>query len=150
MPELTVTDAPDDQARAIIMEGLAAFNDEKTGHPDYQPLAVLVSDPDTGFVLGGLLGKTYLGLFIIERLFLPDWLRGNGLGSRVLALAEKAAKDRGCVQAAAIMVSFQAPAFFLKRGYDTAAHFYCAESGPTHFLMAKKLSHPENERGRIR
>ena len=158
MPELTVTGAPEDESCAVITDGscavitdgLAAFHNEKTGDPDYQPLAVLVSDPDTGFVLGGLLGKTYLGLFVIERLFLPQWLRGKGLGSRVLALSEKAARERGCAQAAAIMVSFQAPPFFLKRGYDMFAQLYCAKVGPTHFFMAKDLSRPDGQRGRIR
>ncbi len=55
-PAITVTDTLDDSARAVIADGLAGYNDEKTGYRDYRPLAVLVSDPDTGEVVGGLFG----------------------------------------------------------------------------------------------
>src|ERR1700674_4351805 len=51
---ITVTDALDDSARAVIADGLAGYNDQKTGYRDYRPLAVLVSDPETGAVVGGL------------------------------------------------------------------------------------------------
>jgi len=99
-PAITVTDTLDDSARAVIADGLAGYNDEKTGYRDYRPLAVLVSDPDTGEVVGGLFGRTSFGLLFVERFFLPENYRGNGLGSRVIALAEAEAKRRGCTRAA--------------------------------------------------
>jgi hypothetical protein len=68
---ITVTDALDDSARAVIADGLAGYNDQKTGYRDYRPLAVLVSDPDTGEVVGGLFGRTSFGLLFVERFFCP-------------------------------------------------------------------------------
>ena len=53
-PTVTVTDAPDDNARARVADGLSGYNDEKAGYRDYRPLAVVVSDPATGEVIGGL------------------------------------------------------------------------------------------------
>jgi GNAT superfamily N-acetyltransferase len=113
-PAFPVTDALDDGARAVIADGLADYNDEKAGYRDYRPLAVVVSDPVTGKTVGGLYGRTSFGLLFVERFFLPENCRGNGLGSRVIALAEEEAKQRGCSRAALFTLTFQAPGFYLK------------------------------------
>jgi GNAT superfamily N-acetyltransferase len=138
-PALQVTDALDDGARAAIADGLAGYNDEKAGYRDYRPLAVVVSDPDTGEVLGGLTGRTSFGLLFVERFFLPENFRGNGLGSRAIALAEEEAKRRGCTRAALFTLTFQAPGFYLKQGYEIAARLECTPPGATRMLMTKKL-----------
>jgi GNAT superfamily N-acetyltransferase len=41
------------------------------------------------------MGRTSLGLLFIDLFFLPDNLRGGGLGSRLLRLAEEEARRRG-------------------------------------------------------
>jgi GNAT superfamily N-acetyltransferase len=134
-----VTDAPDDQARAAIADGLAGYNDEKSGYRDYRPLAVLVSDPATGEVIGGLVGRTSFGLLFVERFFVPEQFRRNQLGSRVIAAAEEEAKRRGCTRAALFTLTFQAPGFYLKQGYIVAARLECSPPGATRMLMTKAL-----------
>ncbi|MFF0266372.1 hypothetical protein [Kribbella sp. NPDC004536] len=57
---------------------------------------MLVKDAATGATLGGLTGRTSLGLWFVDLLYLPDELRGTGLGSRILADAEAEARRRGC------------------------------------------------------
>jgi len=52
-PIVTVTDAPSQAARALISDGLDGHNRDQVGYWDGTPLAVLVSDPGTGAVLGG-------------------------------------------------------------------------------------------------
>jgi len=138
-PGLTVTDAPDDRARAVIADGPAGYNYDKVAYRDFRPLAVLASDPNTGEVIGGLSGRTSFGLLFVERFFLPDNLRGNGLGSRLIALAEEEARRRGCTRAALFTLTFQAPGFYLKQGYEVAAQLECAPPGATRMLMTKKL-----------
>jgi GNAT superfamily N-acetyltransferase len=138
-PAFRVTDALDDGARAVIADGLAAYNDEKAGYRDYRPLAVVASDPATGAVVGGLFGRTSFGLLFVERFFVPENFRGNGLGGRVIALAEEEAKRRGCTRAALFTLTFQAPGFYLKQGYEIAARLDCAPPGATRMLMTKKL-----------
>jgi GNAT superfamily N-acetyltransferase len=134
-----VTDAPDDRARAVVADGLAGYNDEKAGYRDYRPLAVLVSDPETGEIIGGLFGRTSFGLLFVERFFLPEHLRGNQLGSRVIAVAEEEARRRGCTRVALFTLTFQAPGFYLKQGYAIAAQLECAPPGATRMLMTKAL-----------
>src|SRR5215469_13647708 len=65
-PCLTVSDAPDDRARAVIADGLVGYNYDKLAYRDFRPLAVLASDPNTGEVIGGLSGRTSFGLLFVE------------------------------------------------------------------------------------
>jgi hypothetical protein len=66
---ITLTDAPDDNERAVIMDGLRAYNEAQAEGSDVGQLAILVRNPETEEVVGGLLGRTYLGLLTVERLF---------------------------------------------------------------------------------
>jgi hypothetical protein len=75
---LTVTDAPGAHAEEVIEEGLGRFNAENAGYRDARALAVLVSDPDSKAVVGGLLGRTTLGLLFIDLFFLPASIRKHG------------------------------------------------------------------------
>lgn len=116
-PVLTVTDAIDAADREAIRQGLRAFNRARSGVDDRRDLAVLVQDPQTGQTVGGLVGRTSRGMLFVEVFFLPEALRGSGLGTRVLDAAEDEARQRGCRTAVLITLSFQAPGFYEKRGY---------------------------------
>jgi GNAT superfamily N-acetyltransferase len=137
---ITLTDAPGDDERAVIMDGLRAYNDAQTGASNGGPLAILVRDPETKKVAGGLLGRTYLGLLTVERFFLPEDLRRDRLGSRILAMAEQEARQRGCTRAVLSTLHFQAPGFYQKQGWEVAARIDCEPPGHTRFYMTKKLS----------
>nr|WP_249339824.1 hypothetical protein [Serratia marcescens] len=69
---------------SCIAEGLDRFNDQHIGYGDRLPLAVVVRDPDSGEVLGGITGRSSLGLLFLELFYLPEALRGAGLGSELL------------------------------------------------------------------
>jgi GNAT superfamily N-acetyltransferase len=139
-PAITLTDMPDDDERAVIMDGLRAYNEAQVGGWDGRPLAILVHDPDTKKVSGGLLGRTYLGLLTVERFFLPEGVRRGRLGSRILTMAEEEARRRGCTRAVLSTLHFQAPDFYRKQGWDVAARIECEPPGHTRFYMTKKLS----------
>ena len=136
---ITLTDAPDDAECAVITEGLRAYNEVQAGVSDSLALAVLVRDPETRNVVGGLLGRTSLGLLRVERFFLPENLRRGGLGTRLLAMAEEEGRHRGCTRAALSTIHFQAPGFYLKQGWEVAARIDCDQPGHTRFYMTKKL-----------
>jgi GNAT superfamily N-acetyltransferase len=105
-------DVSDPLAEAVVSGGLASYNEMQSGTRDSRPLNVFVLDTDTEAVLGGLTGRTSLGLLFIDFFFLPDGLRGSGIGSRVLRLAQEEARRRGCrprAASAAVLVKAQAP-----------------------------------------
>jgi len=137
---ITLTDAPHDDECAVIAEGLRAYNEAQAGYSDSRALTVLVSDPETKKVVGGLFARTSLGLLRVELFFLPEDLRRNRLGSRILAMAEEEGRRRGCTRAVLSTLHFQAPGFYLKQGWEVAARIECEQPGHTRFHMTKKLS----------
>ena len=138
-PVVTLTDAPDATAEKVIEEGLGRYNKQQAGYSDSRPLAVLVSDPDTREVIGGLLGRTSLGLLFIDLFFLPAAVRGQGIGSRVMREAEDEAKRRGCCASVLYTINFQAPDFYERHGYQRFGTIPCHPPGTSRIFMTKTL-----------
>ncbi len=67
--------------------------------------------------LAGLTGETFGNWLCIKYLFVAEQLRKMGIGSELLAAAEKEAKQRGCKYSFVDTFSFQAPEFYKKHGY---------------------------------
>src|SRR5947208_16117611 len=91
---IVLTDAPDPADTAVVQEGLRAYNTSQAGYDDSRPLAVFVTDPVSGKVLGGLYGGSYLGQLRVRRTFLPGTLRRGRLGRRLLAMADEVGRGR--------------------------------------------------------
>ena len=138
-PELILTDAPGAAAQAIIDGGLADYNEEQAGYRDWRDLAVLLQDPADGRTLGGLLGRTSLGLLFVDLVYLPPALRGSGIGRRMLHMAEAEAIARGCISAVLFTISFQAPGFYAKAGWQEQARIPCLPPGTSRVVMSKGL-----------
>ncbi|HTE53248.1 MAG TPA: GNAT family N-acetyltransferase [Kofleriaceae bacterium] len=141
-PLLTVTDAISAEAEAVIEDGLARFNQERSGIADGRLLAVTAADPATGEVLGGLTGRTSLGLLFVDLFFLPASVRGGGLGGRILRLAEEEAIRRGCCAAVLYTISFQAPGFYERHGYRVFGEVECHPPGTSRVFMSKRFDSP--------
>ena len=138
-PDITVTDEFDPADVAVIIDGLGAYDFSRIGYRDFRRLAVLVRNPQTGKVVGGLYGRSEFGLVYVDWLFLPEDLRGAGIGSRVLAMAEEEGRRRGCTRIALTTLSVEAPGFYKKQGYDVAATIDCDPPGLTRHYMMKML-----------
>ncbi len=134
---LVLIDAPDAQAEAAIEEGLGRYNESRAGYRDARPLAIVVSQ--AGRPVGGLLGRTSLGIFFIDLFFLPAELRGRGIGSQVLNEAESEARRRGCTAATLYTITFQAPDFYARHGYCELGRIACDPPGATRICMSKRL-----------
>ena len=138
-PKIVLTDAPDPADTAVIADKLRAYNTEMAGRDDSRPIAVFVTDPVSGKVVGGLYGGSYLGQLRVDRFFLPEGLRRDRLGSRLLAMAEEEGRRRGCTRIALNTLEIQARGFYEKQGYETAATLDCDPPGITRYLMTKRL-----------
>ena len=114
-PDLTLTDQPDPGLRDAIT---AIFRAHSAAHGlpvDFHPLAVELRRD--GVLLGGLNGRTGRGWLYVELLALPMDAHGQGLGRRLMAMAEAEAVRRGCQGAFLNTIAFQAPGFYEKLGY---------------------------------
>ncbi len=138
-PVLTLTDAPDPGDVDLIGAGLNAHNDQATGYADRQPLAVLVEDPQTGAVLGGLSGRTSLGMLFIELVYLPDSLRGQDIGTSMVAMAEAEARRRGCRVGVLYTMTIQAPGFYERLGWRVFGAIACDPPGNHRVFLTKTL-----------
>lgn len=138
-PILTLTDDPSAAAQAAISDGLNEFNDAQAGFSDRRALAILVSDPETQKTVGGLLGRTSLGVLFIDLFYLPESLRGSGLGRRIVQQAEDEAKRRGCRKAVLFTISFQAPGFYERCGYTAFGTVESLPPGTSRIFMTKTL-----------
>jgi predicted N-acetyltransferase YhbS len=116
--EITFVDAANTAARDVLRKQIDAFNDLHTrlGEPE-RKLAVLLRDPATGLVQGGLLGVSYYRWLFVDIVFLPEHLRGAGLGRRIMQAAEREAVRRDCIGVWLVSFSFQAPDFHRHLGY---------------------------------
>ena len=139
-PTVTVTDAPGPEARALVSDGLDAHNLDRAGYWDARPLAVLVHDGATGAMLGGLVGRTSLGLLFIDLVYLPETVRGQGLGTRLLRAAEDEACRRGCRAGVLFTITFQAPDFYARLGWEEFGRVECDPPGTARVFCRKTLA----------
>lgn len=138
-PNIVVTDVVDRQIEEAIGDGLNGFNDQITGYSDRRPLGVIVKDPETGEVLGGATGRSSLGLLFLDLFYLPEALRGSGLGTRVLEMFEEEGRRRGCRSAVLYTISFQAPRFYERLGWRVFGEIACEPPGTSRIFMTKEL-----------
>ena len=139
MAELEIAPELTPEIEAIIGDGLSAYNRSMAGYVDGRDLPVVFRQSTTGKVLGGLLGRTTLGLLFIDLVYLPDKARGRGVGTRMLEMAEKEAIARGCTAAVLFTITFQAPEFYKRHGYRELGRVEVAPPGATRVCMTKQL-----------
>jgi GNAT superfamily N-acetyltransferase len=133
-----MTDVADDALRAAIAGPLIAFNEGRTGRNDYRPLIIAIDDAE-GRVIGGLWGRTVYDWLFVELLFVPDALRGRGVGSELMQRAEDEALKRGCHSAWLDTFEFQARAFYERLGYSCFAELRDYPVGSARYFMKKAL-----------
>jgi GNAT superfamily N-acetyltransferase len=139
-PLIELTDAPDPQDVLAIRAGLNQFNVEASGIDDQRPLAVLVRDPTTRQVVGGITGRTSRGLFFLDVFFLPEAMRGTGIGSKLLKMAEDEGWRRGCQAAVLHTNTFQAPEFYRRNGWTELGSIPSGPPGNSRIFFTKQLS----------
>ena len=120
-----------------LVAGVRRFNEQQIGPGNAQPLTV-VARGDDGALLGGVSGRTVYGQFLIEVVFVAEACRGTGLGRQLMQVAEARARERGCVAAQVDMLSFQAPEFYRKLGFEVIGTIEGFPAGyDRHFLFKR-------------
>jgi ribosomal protein S18 acetylase RimI-like enzyme len=76
----------------------------------------------------------------VDLFFLPEDLRGSGVGSTVLRLAEDEARRRGCISAVLFTINFQAPGFYERHGYGVLGTIESLPPGTSRIVMTKRLA----------
>lgn len=136
-PEFEITSRTDEEERCAILDPLIAYNNSLVGDSHYVPLNVLIKIDDR--VVGGLWGCTAYGWLHIELLFLPENLRGNGVGRSTVSKAETEAIARGCTYSWLDTHEFQAKGFYESMGYSCFGELPDYPAGFARYFMRKEL-----------
>lgn len=114
---LDIEDEPTDADLQVLYRNLEQFNEDHwPQHQPWRPLGLFVRGPDG--IVAGLAGESYGGWLFIRYLWVSEWLRGQGLGGKLMREAERLALERGCHSVWLDTYSFQAPEFYLRLGYE--------------------------------
>jgi len=146
VPRLETTCDP--ALRAAVEHQLQRSNAERSpvlralrasGEADERPLDVYALEGDE--LVGGLTGATWARWLQVELLWVHPDQRGAGLGGRLLAEAERIAREeRGCVGARLETWGFQARPFYEARGYAVFGVLEDYPPGETEYHLAKRFA----------
>ncbi len=106
----------DEGLEAQLNALLVAFSRAK-GLPERNTTPVSVTVEAGGNLVGALTGCTFWGWLSIEKLWVDEKYRGQGLGRGLVMRAEREAISRGCGAAVVDTFTFQAQGFYEKLGY---------------------------------
>ena len=130
--------SPNEKEIKYIRESLYQFNKDIVGDDGHTPLNIVEYD-ENGDVIGGILGGTYWGWMYIDILWVQADFRRRGIGSKLLVEAEKEADRRGCHHVHLDTMSWQAPDFYKKHGYEVIGVLPDIPSGNQKYLLMKAL-----------
>ena len=128
-----------DPDAVFIVAQLAAYNRQYAPADQHRLFNILLRD-EQGQLAGGLLAETYWGWLGIKILWLSEDARRQGWGSRMMRAAEAEGLRRGCHHAQVDTMSFQAPEFYLKLGYEVWGVLDDLPTGHSRIFYKKKLS----------
>ena len=130
--------APSKNEIDFVRESLLHFNTTRVGTDGHAPLNLIEYDSD-GNIIAGLLGGTYWGWMYVDILWVREDHRRNGIGTRLLLEAEKEALHRGCHHVHLDTMSWQAPEFYRKHGYEVIGILPDIPKGHQKYLLTKAL-----------
>ena len=95
---------------------IRAYNRANREPSKSEPLNIYLKDED-GNLVAGMVAETFGNWLEIEYLYVSEDLRRQGIGSKILKMAEKESRNRGCKYSFVDTFNFQAPKFYEKHGY---------------------------------
>lgn len=122
----------------FVNNALEKFNNMHVG-PDNHLLLNIVEYDENQNVIAGILGGTYWGWLHIDILWVDENFRYKKIGSRLLIAAENEAKKRGCHSVHVDTMSWQAPEFYKKHGYELISELDNIPNGYKKFHFIKRL-----------
>ena len=135
--QIEVLEEADPPGADDVTAGLRAHMIEQTGPLPRIPLTLLLRDDDNR-VRGGIRGTIALCWLQVDHFWVDATLRGQGYGSRLLAMAEEAARMRGAIGAQLTTSTFQAVGFYQKQGYVEIGRLKDRPPGHDRVWMAKR------------
>ena len=139
-PELVFEPLPSGDLRRFLVDKVDSHNIARTGDAEWSPVGFFLRTRQGEWV-GGLTGMVWGRWLHVQLLWVAPSFRGQGQGSRLLRGAEDFALEQGAVAATLETFSFQAPFFYLARGYEVFGTLDDYPPGHHKFFLRKQLHH---------
>ena len=123
--------------RQAIAAALMAFNTAK--RPTDLGSYVVRLRTAEGETIGGLAAHYYYDWLHVEILALPEESRGQGLGTKLIKLAEEHARSKGCIGVWLDTFEHQAPKFYEKLGYTEFGRIEGHPIGSRRYFFMKRF-----------
>ena len=141
LDRLTIGDRDADLDARLDAE-LSEYNLATSGVHVRSEFTVKIED-DAGELVAGLSGWTWGTCAGISLVWVREDRRSQGAGARLLAAAERVARERGCHQIVVSSFTFQAPGFYERHGFvETGRTEGLPIEGAADVHLAKRLHRP--------
>lgn len=130
---------PDPEAVRLLEDRIYEFNVQQTGIADGKLFGLFLRDP-AGAVIGGAYGWSWGGTCFLRYLFVPEEMRKQGHGTRLMRAVEQEALLRSCGQIVLETHDFQAPDFYQRFGFVVAGVVEDYPRGHRSLSLVKHLS----------
>ncbi|RAI66354.1 GNAT family N-acetyltransferase [Pseudomonas fluorescens] len=137
--KIQLSDNVTEAERLGILAPLLAHNLANGGDDAHETFALLLRDPDSNEVIGGLYGKVSYRWLLIDLVSVPESMRGRGIGEQLMHMAEEVARKKQCIGIWLETFSFQAPGFYRKLGYSEFGRLEDYPPGHTRLYYQKSL-----------
>jgi GNAT superfamily N-acetyltransferase len=117
---------------------LQAWNETQIGSRHTRQLTLSARNAD-GTLIGGLDGELHWNAFYLGTLWVEEAYRGRGYGTALLERAETIAKEHPCNVVFLTTLTFQAPGFYEKRGYEQFGRLDYDINGLARLWLSKRL-----------
>jgi ribosomal protein S18 acetylase RimI-like enzyme len=121
-----------------IFERLRDYNLEAFGQSNRRDLCIPLRDEHDA-ITGGLVGYTGRGWLYVSMLYIPGELRGQGLATRMLQMAEDEARNRQCTGAYIDTMNPAALGLYLKLGYEIIGKLDDLDGGHSVHWLQKRF-----------
>lgn len=132
------TDRPTPDDLGVVDAGLHLYNLAAADLGAVRPLACFAR-ADSGALVGGLRARQWGNAVEVQQLWVDEAHRRRGIGTHLMHLLEQSAVERGAAVIYLDTFSFQAPEFYGRCGYETAARIDGFPDGVGKFLMVKRV-----------
>jgi len=137
--KLEHADDSDGFIQSRLLQLLIDDNTRKVGVKQVDRSIICIRDPGSDEVRGGIWTEILFDWMYIEILFVPEELRGKGIGSRLVRQVEDIAVEKGCVGVWLETFEFQAPEFYQRLGYEVFASLEDYPRQSRRFFLHKRF-----------